>query len=93
MSDGYRDGSGVLWAHGSKRSKIGPFKSFVVVPVLAWFLVPPFSTLHLIIWVAILVVMDTRNLGLLDVIGKTKLVLTRGKKRFARRWRIQKRNL
>lgn len=93
MSDGYRDGSGVLWAHGSKRSKIGPFNSFIVVPVLAWFLVPPFSTLHLIIWVAILIVMDTRKLKLLDVIGKMKLVLTRGKKRFARRWRIQKRNL
>lgn len=93
MSDGYRDGSGVIWAHGSKRSKIGPFNSFIVIPVLAWFLVPPFSTLHLIIWVAILILMDSRNLRLLDMVGKAKLMLTGGKKRFARRWRIQKRNL
>lgn len=96
MSDApaeYDDGSGVVWANGAKRARFYVFPAVVVLPCLAWLLVPPFSTLHWILWFAAIMYLDYKRNTFRDFITSAKLDLIGGKMRITNQREVDRRNL
>lgn len=75
----YPANSRLTWANGAKKSSFYGLPSFIVCPILAWLLLPPFSTMHFLIWSSGIFYLHYKRLTFSELVGSVKIMALRGK--------------